>query len=732
MACAAVAAAVDVGHWVQGGLSKEAAGASKGGLGPTFVGRRAKRPARARRSATWRSTALPALAAAAAGPAGTGGGPPLPQPRPPRAHVRQVATNGTELIAYAEDPSDDEGAAAWHHNSAAVGIEVEVTVDEEEGDLAPASISKTTTSATFAVPVASGFNNKELRKLLKLLPLEVRQRLDNHPDLEELIEIVLDLGRQPIARFPSGDEVLGNNPVTLQDLQYAIEKVGDFGEDNRAGIDRTLHRISAIRNRRGRVVGLTCRVGRAIKGSAAMVRDLVETGSSLLLMGRPGVGKTTAIREIARLLADDYGRRVVIVDTSNEIGGDGDIPHPGVGRARRMQVPSPELQHQVMIEAVENHMPQVIVIDEIGTELECLAARTIAQRGVQLVATAHGNTIDNLIKNPSLQDLVGGIASVTLGDEEARRRGVQKSVLERKAPPTFTCAVEMIETKSWRVHTSVAQTVDSLLSSNIPRVEVRTMTDDNNITVSNEDWMPWDGLKDAERLNGRLTSSLSGRLSAYSPGREFSAPAAPPAADIPRPNGVAPPALQLFTYSISEEALEQVVDALGMGDAICLTDDINSADAVLALRSRLRQNTWVRETARERSLPIYAIKANTMAQMVRAVRTILGIDPSAGSAFGSSTDSPLVPRATAEDEIDALEEARLVVEQIVIPKSQPAELLPRSQEIMHLQMKLVEGYQLRCELCGHEPNCRLRILPAFEQVNGVHGGAVSDAQGVGA
>ncbi|CAN6558232.1 unnamed protein product [Malus baccata var. baccata] len=315
----------------------------------------------------------------------------------------------------------------------------------------------------------------ELGRLLALLPEEMRRRVSELPELHQLIEVVMDLGRKPLARFPSGDFVLSELPITLQDLEQATSQVGDFAVDNRAGISRTLHRISAIRNRKGVIIGLTCRVGRAISGSAGLLRDLVQDGGSLLLIGPPGVGKTTIIREIARMLANDYKKRVMIVDTSNEIGGDGDIPHGGIGSARRMQVPFSDMQHKVLIEAVENHMPQVIVIDEIGTKLEALAASTIAQRGIQLVATAHGVTIENLIMNPSLEMLVGGIQSVTLGDEEASRRGVQKTVQERKGPATFSCAVEIISKDELRVHCSLETTVDAILSGRFPKFEVRKM-----------------------------------------------------------------------------------------------------------------------------------------------------------------------------------------------------------------------------------------------------------------
>ncbi|KAK8706246.1 hypothetical protein V6N13_049819 [Hibiscus sabdariffa] len=301
----------------------------------------------------------------------------------------------------------------------------------------------------------------------------MRRRISEHEELRELIEVVMDIGRKPLARFPSGDFELSDCPITVQDIEHATSQVGDFAIDNRAGISRTLHRISAIRNRKGAIIGLTCRVGRAISGSADLLRDLVQDGASLLLIGPPGVGKTTIIRDIARMLANDYKKRVMIVDTSNEIGGDGDIPHAGIGNARRMQVPDSDMQHKVLIEAVENHMPQVIVIDEIGTKLEAMAACTIAQRGIQLVATAHGVTIDNLIMNPSLEILIGGIQSVTLGDEEANRRGVQKSVLERKGPSTFSCGVEIVSKTELRVHRCLEATVDAILSGRFPRVEIR-------------------------------------------------------------------------------------------------------------------------------------------------------------------------------------------------------------------------------------------------------------------
>jgi stage III sporulation protein SpoIIIAA len=326
----------------------------------------------------------------------------------------------------------------------------------------------------------------DLNALFAVLPPNLRTTLATFGDREQILEIVMDLGRLPEARFPAREVVLSNDPVTAEDLAYVVEHIGQFGGDNRAGIERTLHRISAIRNRRGEVVGLTCRVGRAVRGTVALIRDVIEQGQSLLILGRPGVGKTTLLREAARVLADELGKRVVVVDTSNEIAGDGDIPHPGIGRARRMQVVRPAEQHQVMIEAVENHMPEVIIIDEIGTELEAAAARTIAERGVQLVGTAHGRTLDNLVVNPTLADLVGGTQTVTLGDEEARRRGTQKTVVERKAPPTFDVLVEQEERNLVGVHRDVAGAVDDILRGESPQREMRERLPDGSLRTWTE------------------------------------------------------------------------------------------------------------------------------------------------------------------------------------------------------------------------------------------------------
>jgi stage III sporulation protein SpoIIIAA len=569
----------------------------------------------------------------------------------------------------------------------------------------------------------------DLDQLLSILPPAIRLRLTQHPQRQSLIEVILDLGRLPEARFYDSVEYLSEEPVTHVDLDHCIKRVGIFGGDNRAGIEKTLHRISAIRNRSGEVIGLTCRVGRAIFGTIGMIRDLVETGRSILMLGRPGVGKTTALREIARVLADDLQKRVVIIDTSNEIAGDGDIPHPAIGRARRMQVAHPEEQHRVMIEAVENHMPEVIVIDEIGTELEALAARTIAERGVQLVGTAHGNRLENLIKNPTLSDLIGGIQSVTLGDEEARRRGSQKSVLERKAPPTFDIAVEMLERQRWAVHDDVTVTIDNLLRGRQPGLQIRTVDENQKVVITHE--LPGSGREVAKpsrtgmgwRAAGQMvpptaSSAMAQRTlgngSNIRPlGQAFNPE---PTTDpmfahlldmtddtIVGPNGE--DAMRLYPYGLSRHQLERVIQTLHM--PVVVTKDLDNADAVLALRSHAKAQAKLKHMAQGRQIPVHLVKSNSIPQITRALQRLLDMDDNP-----AAVDLELFSHSGGDDELEALEEARLAVEQIVIPQGQPVELLPRSARIRKMQHELAEHYRLKSLSCGEEPNRRLRIYPA--------------------
>lgn len=542
-----------------------------------------------------------------------------------------------------------------------------------------------------------------LDQLLGILPLSLQENLQAHGSLDQLVEVVMDLGRPPEARYFDNWRYMRDRSIGQEELDECIARVGAFSGDNRAGIERTLHRISAIRNRQGKIIGLTCRVGRAVYGTSAMIRDLVETGQSILMLGRPGVGKTTALREIARVLADELNKRVVIIDTSNEIAGDGDIPHPAIGRARRMQVAKPELQHQVMIEAVENHMPQVIVIDEIGTELEALAARTIAERGVQLVGTAHGNQLANLIKNPTLSDLIGGIQSVTLGDEEMRRRGLpQKSILERKAPPTFEIAVEMWERYRWTVHRQVAETVDLLLRDREPAKETRSVSATGELIVTHEappvpeviknpyptGWRSTGRMKPiSSEVNGVIKEEVSEAFHEQEP--------------IPHYQGGE---LRLYLYGVSRQQTEQIIQTLQLPAIV--VKNMDEADVVLAPRAQVRGHTKLRQMTSARSIPIHTIKASTLPQITRALRRMLNMDESP-----TTSDLQLFAYGDSEDEMEALEEARLAVEQIVIPKGQAVELLPRSSFIRKMQHELVEHYHLRSDSFGDEPNRRLRIYP---------------------
>ncbi|XP_058211125.1 protein SEEDLING PLASTID DEVELOPMENT 1 [Rhododendron vialii] len=539
----------------------------------------------------------------------------------------------------------------------------------------------------------------ELGRLLALLPEEMRRRVSEHPELHQLIEVVMDLGRRPLARFPMGDFVLSEYPISVDDLAHATSMVGDFANDNRAGISRTLHRISAIRNRKGSIIGLTCRVGRAVSGSANLLRDLVKDGASLLLIGPPGVGKTTIIRDIARMLANDYMKRVMIVDTSNEIGGDGDIPHAGIGNARRMQVASSDMQHKVLIEAVENHMPQVIVIDEIGTKLEAIAASTIAQRGIQLVATAHGVTIENLTMNPSLEMLVGGIQSVTLGDEEASRRGVQKTILERKGPPTFSSGVEIISKTELRVHRNLEATVDAILSGRCPYYEVRRMNQGSEAKTVEGKALIRDSLG---RENDSVVEFTLGKND-ETPTQYEIIPEMPQSKGETSYAGGAP--ICLFVYGIPEESVMQGFKQVKMHDEVKLTDNISEADALLALQSKLKKNPGIQDAAKSHAIPIYVIKTIASPQLTKAIRALIAHRADGFKDFDS--EDCINP----SQKVDALEEARVAIERVVIPKGQPVELLPRPPNIILLQKDLVRQYKLHSKKIGTEPDEHLRIFP---------------------
>ena len=447
--------------------------------------------------------------------------------------------------------------------------------------------------------------NDDLEKLIDSLPLFLQNRLNQHPRKDQLIEIVLDLGRRPEARFMTGSEYLSRKVISWQDMDYMTKRIGKFSHENRAGIERTLHRISCIRNRQFLINGLTCRVGRAIFGTISVVRDLLESEKSILILGKPGVGKTTIIREMARILADEMGKRVVIIDTANEIAGDSDIPHPGIGRARRMQVSKPEFQHQVMLEAVENHMPQVIIIDEIGTELEVLAARTIAEKGVQLVGTTHGNCLENLIKNPPLADLIGGIQYVTLSDDEAKRRGTQKSILERKAYPAFEVIIEINLQNSWTIHEDVKYSVDSFLRGNFAIGQIRQFSLLEKVVIKSKRFQTSQNIliKNKTTLNDQLTENNWGVVNQLK---------------IKNSDSLKSKKLIIYPYSISSNLLKEIL--LKMGFKFVLTSDIRKAGLIIGLKSHLKQNFKLTNLANQKNIPIYALNQVNFYQLSKFIK----------------------------------------------------------------------------------------------------------------
>ncbi len=508
----------------------------------------------------------------------------------------------------------------------------------------------------------------DLDLLLDALAPHIGEPLRDRADKNELLEVVMDLGRIPQARFPGREIPLSEREVMDSDIEYVVQRISEFGEDNRAGIERTLHRISCIRNRRGRIIGLTCRVGRAIYGTIATIEDIIKNGDSVLLLGRPGVGKTTMLREVARVLADEMKKRVIIVDTSNEIAGDGDIPHPAIGSARRMQVARPQMQHAVMIEAVENHMPEVIVIDEIGTELEAQAARTIAERGVQLVGTAHGNTLENLMANPILSDLIGGIQSVTLGDEEARRRGTQKSILERKAPPTFHSVVEILNWDRVSIHRDVAETVDSILRGFAVPAEVRELTSEGEVHEVSETPMPAPVSLNGARRPSQAPVALREAAAAVSPAAHGK---------------------RIYPFGVSRNRLLQAMRDTGSGAT--LSERLDEADVVLTDRSYYRRKPQALREAESRGVPIYVLKSNTLVQMQQALMAL---------SNGSRADPVLDAMTEAEDAIHS-----------VIASDRAVELAPQSAYIRRLQHELAQRFNLTSQSRGREPQRRVRILP---------------------
>jgi stage III sporulation protein SpoIIIAA len=535
-----------------------------------------------------------------------------------------------------------------------------------------------------------------LDAMLGVLPPHLSQQLVDLNRSDALLEVILDLGRVPTARYLDLEEVLSQVEVTHGDILYVVERIGEFDADNRAGLERTLHRISAIRNRRGHIVGLTCRVGRAVYGTTDIIKDLIESGKSLLLLGRPAIGKTTMLREAARILADS--KRVVIVDTSNEIGGDGDVPHPAVGRARRMQVSMPSMQHEVMIEAVENHNPEAIVIDEIGRELEAAAARTIAERGVQLIGTAHGNNLENLLLNPTLSDLVGGIESVTLSDEEARRRGTQKTVLERRSPPTFDVLIEIQTRDRLAVHQDVAEAVDALLRGYPIPPELRSRDEQGEIHIERAPaptrTAQGAGRTDAQGL--RKTSDYGERDRSVAANATYRAePATEPAQEYASQTsgraGLKP--VKVYPYGVARNRLLQASKRLAV--PVIVVNDVGEADVLLTLRSYFRKRQRTIVEAENRGMPMFVLRANTINQMQQFLSDLFNI------AVEPPVDNRQVEPALVETQaaIDA-----------VLNGERYVELPPASPYIRRLQHQMARQANLTSHSYGKDPSRRVRIF----------------------
>ncbi len=536
----------------------------------------------------------------------------------------------------------------------------------------------------------------DLQALLDVLPPHISIAVQAANNSENLIEIVLDLGRTPLARFVDSEISLIEAETTREDIDTVVEKIGDFDADNRAGLERTLHRISAIRNRHGTIVGLTCRVGRAVYGTLDIVQDLVESGKSLLLLGKPGIGKTTILREAARILAES--KRVIIVDTSNEIGGDGDVPHPAVGKARRMQVATPSLQHEVMIEAVENHNPEVIVIDEIGRELEAMAARTIAERGVQLIGTAHGRTLENLLLNPTLSDLVGGIESVTLSDEEARRRGTQKTVLERRSAPTFDMLVEILERDRLAVHPDVAASVDSLVRGAVLQPEIRWR--DANDEIHIEKPPPPSAFPSRQSANQGQRRLTAAGLEPYLPGVKAGNTAGSPRyvnstrKETP-PDGISLNALKtqvrIYPYGVARNRMLQAAKRLGV--PLIIVKDLESADVLITLRTYYRSRQQPILDAEARGMPIFVLRANTVSQIEQSLADLYNVS--------------LQPDMPAVEEVsDQTQEAI----QAVLNGQHWVDLPPASAQVRRMQHEMARQAELVSHSYGKEPHRRVRIF----------------------
>ena len=545
---------------------------------------------------------------------------------------------------------------------------------------------------------------EDLRLFLDVLPEQIRQAILEQGREDELLEVIMDLGRRPSARYVDGEVMLRESGVTQLEIERVVHNISDFDDDNRAGIARTLHRIAGIRNRKGKVIGITCRIGRAVYGTVEIIADIVEEGRSILLLGSPGVGKTTMLREVSRILSE--AKRVVIVDTSNEIGGDGDIPHPAVGRARRMQVPKPSAQDETMIEAVENHNPEVIVIDEIGREQEAAAARTINERGVQLIGTAHGRTLENLLLNPTLSDLVGGIESVTLSDEEARRRGTQKTVLERRAPPTFDVLIEIQERQKLVVHRDVAASVDAMLRGRPSDIEIRSRDEDGEIQIENDEAVTTTPAVTGRRRDlpdyvdvaegkGKKKKSRNGKNAVASAETVPSSQIAPD----PSANGSIK-RVRIYSYGVARNRLQDAAKRLGI--IVETVDDLNDADMMVTLKSYYRKHRRLIAEAEQQRKPVYILRANTVNQMENFLSDALGMETVPSDPF----------EAAIADANGGIERVRA--------GEQSIDLLPVGSSMRRYQHQMARQANLVSHSYGREPNRHVRIfnVPRNESIPG--------------
>ncbi len=547
----------------------------------------------------------------------------------------------------------------------------------------------------------------DLTKLFEILPIFIRKALEEHPRQDTLIEVILDVGRRPEARFSNNSEYLSYQTVARQDLDYVIKRLGNFSTDNRAGIEKTLHRVSSLRNRQGLIIGLTCRIGRAIFGTLGVVRDLLEQKKSILLLGRPGVGKTTIIREIARILSDGMKKRVVIIDTSNEIAGDGDLPHPSIGKARRMHVSSTQHQDQVMIEAVENHMPEIIIIDEIGTSLEAAAARTIAERGVQLVGTAHGSALENLLKNPTITDLVGGIQYVTLGDEEAKRRGTSKSIIERKAPSTFDVAIELHDLKSWVVHENIENSVDILLQDRLLPLQYRSIIGKTNNFVNCRIANNKNEVRGNPGTILRQQDFAKKSKSKYLLKRDSSFKKVSPYKPFKKLYSLKEGFTYLYIYGINNQDLKLLIKTLRL--PIILTKEIQYADVILSLANLVKNNHKLRQISHSKKITIHTIQNNSLFLIARALRLLAR--KNVLTPLKQKNDKAQMTKIISHDILAALEETRLVIEEIVIPQRIAIDLFPRNSTTRKKQHELIQHYQLSGVSVGKNKQKCLRIYP---------------------